>query len=257
MRHAGLAVLVLASASAAQPVSLPLAAAPTGHAAAFFFDLTSLTSDPYFISHLCLRIDAPAGTQVTLTAWTRPGTHAGNTASSIGWTGGVTSFTVPAAGPSAQTCFTVQFSDPFILIPASQTTGVMLMLASQASAIGFSSVPPAAASYANATLRLDAGPAADAPGFGAAVLEPVAPLAGVLTYYAYEACPAYANCDQSRIKPALNVNDFICFNEVYAAGCFGTGPCRANCDESTTPPILNVLDFICFLNKFALGCAGP
>ena len=30
--------------------------------------------------------------------------------------------------------------------------------------------------------------------------------------------------------------------------------CYANCDESTTAPVLNVLDFSCFLNKFAAGC---
>jgi hypothetical protein len=33
-----------------------------------------------------------------------------------------------------------------------------------------------------------------------------------------------------------------------------TGSCYANCDNSTTPPILNVLDFTCFLQKFAAGC---
>ena len=31
--------------------------------------------------------------------------------------------------------------------------------------------------------------------------------------------------------------------------------CQANCDQSTTPPVLNVLDFSCFLNKFAAGCS--
>jgi hypothetical protein len=30
--------------------------------------------------------------------------------------------------------------------------------------------------------------------------------------------------------------------------------CYPNCDGSTTPPILNVLDFTCFLNRFAAGC---
>ncbi len=31
-------------------------------------------------------------------------------------------------------------------------------------------------------------------------------------------------------------------------------PCYANCDGSTTSPVLNVLDFACFINKFAAGC---
>ena len=30
--------------------------------------------------------------------------------------------------------------------------------------------------------------------------------------------------------------------------------CYANCDNSTTPPVLNVQDFACFLNLFAAGC---
>ncbi|MFN0133540.1 MAG: immunoglobulin domain-containing protein [Phycisphaerales bacterium] len=70
-------------------------------------------------------------------------------------------------------------------------------------------------------------------------------------------CPTncYANCDGSTIFPALNVNDFICFNENYAAGCSSPPSCYANCDQSTTIPFLNVLDFICFMNAFAAGCS--
>ena len=39
-------------------------------------------------------------------------------------------------------------------------------------------------------------------------------------------------------------------------GCWPTGSsaCYPNCDGSTTPPVLNVLDFACFLNRFAAGC---
>ncbi|MBL9031750.1 MAG: hypothetical protein JNM80_08580 [Phycisphaerae bacterium] len=65
------------------------------------------------------------------------------------------------------------------------------------------------------------------------------------------ACPAgcYANCDGSTIPPVLNVNDFTCFLNEFAAG-----NSYANCDGSTTPPVLNVNDFTCFLNAFAAGC---
>jgi hypothetical protein len=59
----------------------------------------------------------------------------------------------------------------------------------------------------------------------------------------------YANCDGSTTAPILNVLDFSCFLNKFAAG----DP-YANCDNSTTPPVLNVLDFSCFLNKFAAGC---
>ena len=59
----------------------------------------------------------------------------------------------------------------------------------------------------------------------------------------------YANCDNSTVAPILNVNDFICFQQKFAAG-----DTYANCDGSTTAPILNVNDFICFQQQFAAGC---
>ena len=31
-------------------------------------------------------------------------------------------------------------------------------------------------------------------------------------------------------------------------------PCYANCDQSTIPPVLNVNDFTCFINQYAAGC---
>ncbi|MBL9030470.1 MAG: hypothetical protein JNM80_02010 [Phycisphaerae bacterium] len=62
----------------------------------------------------------------------------------------------------------------------------------------------------------------------------------------------YANCDNSTLVPFLNVNDFICFNNKFAAG-----DTTANCDGSTLPPVLNVNDFICFNNLFAAGCTAP
>jgi hypothetical protein len=61
--------------------------------------------------------------------------------------------------------------------------------------------------------------------------------------------PCYANCDHSTTPPILNVSDFICFLDEYAAGSE-----EANCDGSTTPPVLNVNDFICFQTRFAAGC---
>ncbi len=60
----------------------------------------------------------------------------------------------------------------------------------------------------------------------------------------------YANCDSSPAQPILNVNDFVCFLNQFAAG----DP-RANCDASTQNPVLNAVDFVCFLNAFAAGCS--
>jgi probable HAF family extracellular repeat protein len=59
----------------------------------------------------------------------------------------------------------------------------------------------------------------------------------------------YANCDQSASQPVLNVADFTCFLQRYAAG-----ENYANCDQSTSAPVLNVADFTCFLQQYAAGC---
>jgi hypothetical protein len=59
----------------------------------------------------------------------------------------------------------------------------------------------------------------------------------------------YANCDGSTTTPVLNVADFTCFLQRYAAG-----ESYANCDGSTTTPVLNVADFTCFLQSYAAGC---
>jgi subtilisin-like proprotein convertase family protein len=64
--------------------------------------------------------------------------------------------------------------------------------------------------------------------------------------------PCYANCDGSVVPPILNVGDFTCFLQRFAAG----DP-WANCDGSVQPPVLNVGDFTCFLQKYAAGCSAP
>jgi hypothetical protein len=65
----------------------------------------------------------------------------------------------------------------------------------------------------------------------------------------YAAGESYANCDGSTTTPVLNVADFTCFLQRYAAG-----ESYANCDGSTTAPVLNVADFTCFLQSYAAGC---
>lgn len=63
------------------------------------------------------------------------------------------------------------------------------------------------------------------------------------------AAPCYPNCDGSTATPLLNVNDFICFQQQFAAG-----ESYANCDQSTSPPVLNVNDLVCFQSAFVTGC---
>jgi hypothetical protein len=67
----------------------------------------------------------------------------------------------------------------------------------------------------------------------------------------YQTCgtTCYPNCDASTTPPVLNVADFTCFLQRFAAG-----DAYSNCDGSTTPPVLNVADFTCFLQRFAGGC---
>ncbi len=78
---------------------------------------------------------------------------------------------------------------------------------------------------------------------------------GLTSWFLAPLVPACApvcepNCDASTAPPLLNVNDFVCYLNRFAAG----DP-YANCDGSTTPPVLNILDFTCFLNRFAAGCS--
>ena len=61
--------------------------------------------------------------------------------------------------------------------------------------------------------------------------------------------PCYPNCDSSTVSPVLNVGDFTCFLQRYAAA-----EAYANCDNSTVAPVLNVGDFTCFLQRYAAGC---
>lgn len=62
-------------------------------------------------------------------------------------------------------------------------------------------------------------------------------------------CECYANCDGSAGPAMLNILDYVCFQQKFAAG----DP-AANCDGSVSPPVLNVADFVCFMNKYAAGC---
>jgi trimeric autotransporter adhesin len=68
----------------------------------------------------------------------------------------------------------------------------------------------------------------------------------------------YANCDASTTEPILNVDDFTCFINEFAAAQ-SLPPAQqissyANCDGSTVQPVLNVDDFTCFIIAFAQGC---
>src|SRR5687767_11660804 len=108
---------------------------------------------------------------------------------------------------------------------------------------GGSAVPVAAGPY---TLQSCIGdPLAGAPGNAG----PYGLATGFLAIATGGGASCYANCDNSTAAPVLNVADFTCFLQKYAAG----DP-YANCDASTATPALNVADFTCFLQKYAAGC---
>jgi hypothetical protein len=73
---------------------------------------------------------------------------------------------------------------------------------------------------------------------------------GLITKFIFQSTGGcYPNCDNSTATPVLNVQDFTCFLQRYAAG-----DSYANCDNSTAAPTLNVQDFTCFLQRYAAGC---
>jgi hypothetical protein len=57
----------------------------------------------------------------------------------------------------------------------------------------------------------------------------------------------YPNCDGSTAAPLLNVADFTCFLQKFAAG----DTMYANCNNDA---FLNATDFTCFLGAYAAGC---
>ena len=81
------------------------------------------------------------------------------------------------------------------------------------------------------------------------IAEPVCRRDTIRVVVAPNPASCYPNCDNSTATPILNVNDFTCFLNKFAAG----DP-YANCDGSTLSPVLNVNDFICFQQMFAAGC---
>ncbi len=58
--------------------------------------------------------------------------------------------------------------------------------------------------------------------------------------------PEYGNAADCDGSGGLDINDFICFQTLYA-----TGDPKADCDASGS---LDIDDFICFQTLFAIGC---
>lgn len=68
----------------------------------------------------------------------------------------------------------------------------------------------------------------------------------------------YADFDSSTASPALDINDYIAFNNEFQAALSLPDPQQiehpCNCDGNTTGAILTTNDFICFNLAYSAGC---
>jgi hypothetical protein len=60
----------------------------------------------------------------------------------------------------------------------------------------------------------------------------------------------YADCDQTTGNGVLDIFDFLCFGNAFAAG----DPYACDCDVSTGLGVCDIFDFLCFGNFFSAGC---
>jgi hypothetical protein len=67
----------------------------------------------------------------------------------------------------------------------------------------------------------------------------------------WQGCAAcYPDCDTQSGPGVLDIFDFLCFGNRFAAN----DPYACDCDLSTGPGLCDVFDFLCFGNAFAAGC---
>ncbi len=60
----------------------------------------------------------------------------------------------------------------------------------------------------------------------------------------------WADCDHDSGPGILDIFDFLCFGNLFAAG----DPYACDCDESTGRGVCDIFDFLCFGNAFSQGC---
>jgi hypothetical protein len=218
------------------PGSANLATAGAG----VFFDLTALADVSLH------RIDywpgTAAGNAVVVDIYTKPGSYIGFDDDPNAWMH-LTTFTTTSAGNSASSPMTMLALPSAISMVQNETLGVYLV--GTTGGIRYRASTSADPVF-DANLSLSSERTRTAL-FGG-TLNTSRRFAGAVHYQTGSA-PCYANCDGSTQPPVLNVADFSCFLQKFAAA----DP-YANCDGSTQPPVLNVADFSCFLQKFAAGC---
>ena len=60
----------------------------------------------------------------------------------------------------------------------------------------------------------------------------------------------YPDCDSSTGPGVLDIFDFLCFQNRYAAGA----SYACNCDTTTGQDLCDIFDFLCFQNAYSAGC---
>ncbi len=68
---------------------------------------------------------------------------------------------------------------------------------------------------------------------------------------AYEVQSCYADCDPSTGPGILDIFDFLCFGNLFAAN----DPYACDCDTTTGQGVCDIFDFLCFGNEFDKGCS--
>jgi hypothetical protein len=243
-------VLALAGSAAAQSLSTGFTGTTgyTNAGAGNYFTVTSLDPGGISITHFDVHSFASAGTATTVQIYYKPGGYEGFEADQTAWTLMGTYPTV-AAGPGQPT-----YADIGGLhIPGGQTYALRVSFSN--GGIRYNSAQTMTAVTANEHLSIFSGTAQQ--NFFSGILAVPRGWNGTI-YYQPGGAPCYANCDTSTVPPILNVEDFTCFINEFAAGQGLPHEQQlthyANCDQSTTAPVLNVEDFTCFINKFAQGC---
>ena len=62
--------------------------------------------------------------------------------------------------------------------------------------------------------------------------------------------PCYADCDTTTGEGILDIFDFLCFGNRFAAN----DPYACDCDLTTGLGVCDIFDFLCFGNAFNAGC---
>jgi hypothetical protein len=230
------------------------------HGAGFFLDLTA--TEDLVVQRIDYYPRHHFGAEVTVDIYTREGTHVGYISDPTGWTLTQTLHAASTTGvasdsygsPGIQNATRLMLTNP-IAVPAGQTVGVYLVgTVGGVRMRGSGSV----FNFSNDHLSVFANTVRDGPPFAGTVRTPRGFPGHIYYQLGGIVQPCYANCDGSTTPPILNVEDFTCFINEFAAASQLPHEQQlthyANCDQSTTPPVLNVEDFTCFINQFAQGC---